>query len=74
MADSPERTALYRKAEQIIVQDCPAIFLMHGVAFVLNHDWLLNSKPHAFGYGLSKYRRIDTVKRSAYRQLLKDIE
>jgi len=71
MADSPERTRLYRKAERIIVEDCPAVFLLHGVAFVLHHDWLYNYKPHAFGYGLSKYRRIDKTKRAAYRELLK---
>lgn len=71
MPDSPERTSLYRKAEQVVVRDCPAVFLMHGVAYVLHHDWLKNYKPHAFGYGLSKYRRIDNTRRAAYRELLK---
>ena len=74
MPDSPRRTELYRQAERIIVQDYPAVFLMHGVAFVLSHDWLLNVKPHAFGYGLSKYRSIDVAKRNAYKALLKGIE
>ncbi len=71
MPDSHERTELYRKAEQIVVDDCPAVFLMHGVAFVLYHDWLYNYKPHAFGYGLSKYRRIDKAKRVAYNELFR---
>jgi len=71
MPDSPERTKLYRKAERIVIEDCPAVFLMHGVAYVLYHDWLYNYKPHAFGYGLSKYRRIDTAKRADYKKLLK---
>jgi ABC-type transport system substrate-binding protein len=71
MPDSDERTKLYRKAERIVVEDCPAVFLMHGVAYVLYHDWLYNYKPHAFGYGLSKYRRIDTAKRADYKELLK---
>jgi len=74
MPDCPERTELYRKAERIVVEDCPAVFLLHGVAFVLHHDWLYNYKPHAFGYGLSKYRRIDRAKRAAYRELLKASE
>ena len=74
MPDCPERTQLYQQAEQIVVQDCPAVFLMHGVAFVLNHDWLLNAKPHAFGYGLSKYRRIDLEKRKTYKTLLRGIK
>ena len=74
MPDSDERTELYRKAERIVVEDCPAVFLMHGVAYVLHHDWLYNYKPHAFGYGLSKYRRIDNTKRLAYKELLKVIK
>ena len=71
MSDSAERTELYRKAERIVVEDCPAVFLLHGVAYVLYHDWVYNYKPHAFGYGLSKYRRIDSAKRSAYEELLR---
>ncbi len=74
MPDSDERTELYRKAERIVVEDCPAVFLMHGVAYVLHHDWLYNYKPNAFGYGLSKYRRIDNTKRLAYKELLKVIK
>jgi ABC-type transport system substrate-binding protein len=71
MPNSPARTELYRKAQRIVVEDVPAIFLMHGVAFVLQHDWVYNYKPHAFGYGLAKYRRIDTAQRAAYKKLLK---
>jgi len=74
MPDSPERDALYRKAEQIVVADCPAVFLMHGVAYILAHDWLYNTKPHAFAYNLGKYRRVDTVKRAAYDELLRNLK
>lgn len=74
MPDSDERTELYRKAEQLVVEDCPAVFMMHGVAFGLRHDWLYNYKPHAFGYGLSKYRRVDTARRAAYSQLLETVK
>lgn len=74
MPDGPERTKLYQKAEQIVVQDCPAVFLLHGVAFVLHHDWVYNYKPHAFGYGLAKYRRIDNAQRLAYKALLRKLK
>lgn len=74
MGNSPRRTELYRKAERIVVDDCPAAFLLHGVAFVLYHDWVANYKPHAFGYGLAKYRRVDIAKRAAYKRLLKTIK
>ena len=74
MADSPERTELYRKMELVILEDCPAVFINHPVGYVLHHDWLYNYKPHAFQYGLSKYYRVDTVKRAAYKELLKQVK
>lgn len=71
MSDSPERRRLYQKMELIVLEDCPAAFLNHRVAYVLHHDWYKNYKPHTFAYGLSKYRRIDVVERAAYKELLK---
>ena len=67
MLDGPEKRRLYRKMELIVLEDCPAAFLNHRVAYVLHHDWYKNYKPHAFAYGLSKYRRIDMAKRAAYK-------
>lgn len=72
--DGPEKRRLYRKMELIVLEDCPAAFLNHRVAYVLHHDWYKNYKPHAFAYGLSKYRRIDLAKRAAYKKLLKTIK
>ena len=66
MADCPERVELYRQAEQLIIQDCPAAFINHPVAYMLHHDWLGNYKPHAFQYGLVKYHKIDKKKRDSY--------
>ena len=74
MPDSPERRQLYQKMELIVLEDCPAAFLNHRVAYVLHHDWYKNYKPHAFAYGLSKYRRIDTNKRAAYKKFLKTVK
>jgi oligopeptide transport system substrate-binding protein len=74
MFDSPERRQLYRKMEIMVLEDCPAAFLNHRVAYVLHHDWYLNYKPHAFAYGLSKYRRIDLKKRAAYKELLNKVK
>ncbi len=74
MADSPERTELYRKMELVILEDCPAVFINHPVGYVLYHDWVYNYKPHAFQYGLSKYYRVDTAKRAAYKELLKQVK
>jgi len=74
MRDCPERTKLYRKAEEIVLRDYPAVFIMHGVAYILQHDWLHNYKPHAFGYGLAKYRRVDTGRRQQYEGLFETLK
>jgi peptide/nickel transport system substrate-binding protein len=64
-----ERTQLYRKAEKLILEDCPAAFMVHGVAFTLVHNWVGNFKPSAFGSGLTKYRTIDVEKRENYQKM-----
>lgn len=66
LPDSPERTKLYRQAEQFIIEQCPAIFTEHRVRYILHHDWLENYKPHVFLYAAPKYYRIDVAKRSTY--------
>ena len=59
MQDSPERTALYRKMADIIIEDCPWIFKNHPLSYGLNHCWVRNYKPHDFPYGMIKYYAID---------------
>ena len=44
--DVTKRISLYQQAEQIIVQDAPALFLMHDVSYVL-------VKPYVKGYVLT---------------------
>lgn len=41
--DASKRVALYQQAEQLIVQDAPAIFLMHDISYML-------VKPYVKGY------------------------
>lgn len=74
MDECEERTELYRKMELMVLDDFPAAFTNHRVAYVLHHDWYLNYKPHVFQYGLAKYRRIDLAKRADYPALLKELQ
>jgi len=74
MFGSLERTELYHKMEQIVLEDCPTAFLNHRVAYAHHHDWYKNYKPNVFTQGLSRYRRIDMKKRAAYKELLKKIK
>lgn len=59
MPDSQERAKIYRQMERIVSNDCPAIFSIHGVAYIPYYRYLRNYKRHAFGYGLDKYSDID---------------
>ncbi len=44
--DVSQRIALYQQAEALIVQDAPALFLMHNISYVL-------VKPYVKGYALT---------------------
>jgi len=63
MTDSPGRTAIYKQMADIIVEDCPWIFMDHPMSYGLHHRWVGNYKPHDFPYGMEKYRRIDIQSR-----------
>jgi peptide/nickel transport system substrate-binding protein/oligopeptide transport system substrate-binding protein len=73
MPDSPSRTELYRKAERTVVEDAPGAFIFHRIYYVMYHEWVTNLKPNAyrpdsFGYGFSKYYRVDAAKRIEYQK------
>ena len=59
MQDSPERTELYRKMAEMIVEDSPWILLDYPLAFGLQRNWLKNYKFHAFPYPNMKFYKID---------------
>ncbi|MBN1676856.1 MAG: ABC transporter substrate-binding protein [Kiritimatiellae bacterium] len=63
MPDSPERTALYRRMADILIEDCPWIYMYHRMAYGLHHHWIRNYKPHDFPYGMTRFHRIDTAAR-----------
>ena len=71
MPESPQRTELYRQAEQIVMKDMPVSFIFHRIAYVLYYDWLENFKINAYksdclGGGFAKYWKIDKGKREQY--------
>lgn len=79
MPDSPERTALYRQAEKIVVEDMPCAFTYHRTGYIIHHAWLNNLKLDGYktdtiGFGYSKYYRIDPKKRENYRKRLSEFE
>lgn len=59
LPDSPERTALYKKMAQMLVEDCPWIFGAHRLSYTLTQPWLKNFKPHDFMHGAARFMRVD---------------
>lgn len=59
MQDSPERTALYMKMADIVIEDSPWIFLTYPLAFGLEQPWLKNYKSHDFPYPFQKFYKTD---------------
>jgi oligopeptide transport system substrate-binding protein len=63
MQDSPERSAIYQRMADLVVEDCPWIFEHTPLAFGLHHQWVRNYKYHDFPYGMAKYHKIDVEQR-----------
>ena len=61
MQPSKERTRLIVEMLKILNEDCPVLLLTEPVNFTLRWKWLKNYKPHPFGYGYSRYLRIDAA-------------
>jgi oligopeptide transport system substrate-binding protein len=59
MQDTPERTALYMKMADMVIEDAPWITLSYPLAFGLHQRWLQNYKPHDFPYPNVKFYKVD---------------
>ncbi len=59
MQDSPERTELYKKLANMVIEDSPWILLAYPLSFGLEQPWLKNYKFHAFPYPNMKFYRTD---------------
>jgi ABC-type transport system substrate-binding protein len=62
----PERTRLYAQMTDILIEDCPWIFMHQPLSFTVTHSWVKNWVPHSFPYGLTKYRKVDLDARAEW--------
>jgi ABC-type transport system substrate-binding protein len=69
MPDSPERTALYARMADIVVEEAPWLCLSYPLSYGLQHGWLKNYKRHDFPYGMLKYQDLDPAARAGWRKL-----
>ena len=59
-----ERTALYRKMQAFLTEECPWIFTVHRTTYDLRQGWLHNFKWSYVVVSNYKYLRIDPKKRA----------
>lgn len=59
LPDSPERTAIYSKMVDILVDDCPWVFGAHRLGYFLTQPWFKNYKPNELDHRTYKYYRIE---------------
>ena len=60
MLDSAERSAFCQRMVDIVIEECPLIFLGIPLDHELQQPWLKNRKYHDFPYGMEKYWRVDS--------------
>ena len=56
-----EKDRLCEEMADLIIEDCPWIFMYQPMGYALVHNWLKNYVPHDFPYGMGKYRRADNA-------------
>ncbi|NOU35395.1 MAG: hypothetical protein HOO88_01260 [Kiritimatiellaceae bacterium] len=61
MLPGPEKDRLCEQMADIVIEDCPWVFLYQPMDFAVTHNWLKNFSLHDFSYTMTKYRRIDNA-------------
>jgi oligopeptide transport system substrate-binding protein len=63
MQPGPERTAIYERMRDMVIEDCPYVGSMARTRFYLVQPWLLNAKPTERFYSWFKYLDVDDARR-----------
>ncbi|MCC7299598.1 MAG: hypothetical protein IT583_00780 [Verrucomicrobia bacterium] len=61
MLPGPEKDSLCEQMVDLVIEDCPWVFLYQPMDFAVVHNWLKNYSLHDFPYTMTKYRRIDNA-------------
>jgi ABC-type transport system substrate-binding protein len=59
MLPGPEKDRICERMADIVIEDCPWIFMYQPKEFAVVHNWLKNYSLHDFPYTMVKYRRVD---------------
>lgn len=63
MEDSPERAAIIARMIRILQHQAPWAAIWHPYSYILNNQWVANTKPHGISKTLLKYYAVDPVLR-----------
>jgi oligopeptide transport system substrate-binding protein len=66
MNPGPERDALYRQMQAIVMEDCPWSFNFYPVGYELLHGWVKDFKVMDYGHGMRAHTRIDFAEREQW--------
>ncbi len=61
MLPGPEKDGLCEQMVNIVIEDCPWVFLYQPMDFAVTHNWFKNFSLHDFPYTMTKYRRVDNA-------------
>lgn len=64
MSRSPERDAMYRRMEELTMEDCPWLLNFYPVTFSLRYDWIKDFHEMDYGHGMRQYLVLDEQARS----------
>ena len=59
MSADEERDAIYKRMQQMVLNDCPMMFLYYPVSYQLSHGWVERPWLSDYGHGFKQYVRID---------------
>ncbi len=63
-----EKDRLCEQMADMVVEDCPWVFMYQPMSYALIHNWLKNYVRHDFPYGMVKYRRADNTLWNEWKQ------
>lgn len=66
LQDTPERTELYEKLNQMVALEVPWLFGHHRQSYTLTQGWLKNYVPSDFESGMGQYLNIDLEKKKEF--------
>jgi ABC-type transport system substrate-binding protein len=67
MLPGSEKDRLCEQMVDIVIEDCPWVFLYQPMDFAVVHNWLKNYSLHDFPYTMTKYRRVDNATWNAWK-------